>query len=80
MGLRSNAASWRALAADADRPEVQAEIRRLIQRGVVRVVPAPGGVIRIIPVGGVRPAPTRTGPWDPVPEGEGVPASSGSEA
>lgn len=78
MGPRSSAASWRALEANADRPEIQAEIRRLIQRGMIRAVPAPGGGIRIIPVGNVRPAPQRAREWDSIPESEGVPASSGS--
>jgi hypothetical protein len=41
---------WEALQAKAHLPEVQAIIRREIARGEIRVVPAPGGKIRIIPI------------------------------
>jgi hypothetical protein len=40
---------WVALQAKAHLPEAQAIIRREIFRGTIRVVPAPGGGIRIIP-------------------------------
>jgi hypothetical protein len=43
---------WGALQAKARLPEVQAIIRREITRGTIRVVPAPGGGIRIIPTDG----------------------------
>jgi hypothetical protein len=42
------ASRWEFLQAKADLPEVQAMIRREISRGEIRVVPAPGGGIRII--------------------------------
>jgi hypothetical protein len=44
------ASGWEALQAKAHLPEVQAIIRREIARGEIRVVPAPGGGIRIIPI------------------------------
>jgi len=44
------AARWRYLEANADREDVQEEINWEIRRGTIRVVPAPGGRIRIIPL------------------------------
>ena len=41
---------WVALQAKAHLPETQAIIRREIFRGTIRVVPAPDGGIRIIPM------------------------------
>jgi len=40
---------WQALQAQADRPEVQEQIRHEIRRGTIRVRPAVGGGIRILP-------------------------------
>ena len=45
---------WATLQAKAHLPETQAVIRREISRGIIRVVPAPGGGIRIIPTSGIR--------------------------
>jgi hypothetical protein len=42
------ASRWESLQVKAHLPEVQALIRREISRGEIRVVPAPGGGIRII--------------------------------
>jgi hypothetical protein len=42
------ASRWESLQVKAHLPEVQAMIRREISRGEIRVVPAPGGGIRII--------------------------------
>ena len=39
---------WDALQAQADRPEVQEQIRREIRKGTIRVRPAAGGGIRIL--------------------------------
>jgi hypothetical protein len=39
---------WDDLAARADEPGAQAEIRRGIRAGMIRVVPAPGGGIRLL--------------------------------
>ena len=54
MGIRRESATshWGALQAKAHLPEVQAIIRREIFRGTIRVAPAPGGGIRIIPKDG----------------------------
>jgi hypothetical protein len=54
MGIwrESEISQWGALQAKAHLPEVQAIIRREIFRGTIRVVPAPGGRIRIIPTDG----------------------------
>jgi hypothetical protein len=41
---------WRCLEANADRPEIQAEIRHEIRKGTIRIVPGPDGSIRIIPI------------------------------
>ena len=41
-------ARWIFLETHADREEIQAEIRREIRKGTIRVVPGPGG-IRIVP-------------------------------
>ena len=46
---------WEHLRAKAHLPEVQALIRQGITRGEIRVAPAPGGGIRIIPAGGTSP-------------------------
>ena len=43
------ASRWDNLQLKAHLPEVQAIIRREIARGEIRVMPAPGGGIRIIP-------------------------------
>ena len=43
---------WDTLQVKAHLPEVQAIIRREIMRGEIRVAPAPGGGIRIIPING----------------------------
>lgn len=40
---------WVTLQANAHRPEVQAQIRREIRKGNIRVRPAAGGGIRILP-------------------------------
>ena len=47
------ASRWATLQAKAHLPETQAVIRREISRGIIRVVPAPGGGIRIIPTSGI---------------------------
>ena len=52
---REQPASWSALEANADLVEVQEIIRGEIARGMIRVIPAPGGGIRIIPVAGQWP-------------------------
>ena len=54
MGIRRESASSHcgALQAKAHLPEVQAIIRREIFRGTIRVAPAPGGGICIIPTDG----------------------------
>jgi hypothetical protein len=44
---------WATLQAEAHLLETQAVIRREISRGIIRVVPAPGGGIRIIPTSGI---------------------------
>lgn len=40
---------WETLQANAHRPEVQEMIRREIRKGTIRVRPAVGGGIRILP-------------------------------
>jgi hypothetical protein len=40
---------WKELEAEADRPEIQQQIREAIRRGVIRVLPAGPGKIRIVP-------------------------------
>jgi hypothetical protein len=49
MKLQSTDARWNALQAEAHRPESQEIIRQEITKGTIRVVPGPGGGIRIIP-------------------------------
>lgn len=51
MALESAGTRWRALQAEAHLPEVQEVIRQEISKGTIRVVPGPGGGIRIIPCG-----------------------------
>ena len=46
---------WEDLRAKAHLPEVQALIHAAITRGEIRVAPAPGGGICIIPAGGTGP-------------------------
>jgi hypothetical protein len=48
MRPESAASRWETLQVKAHLPEVQALIRREIASGEIRVVPAPGGGIRII--------------------------------
>ena len=50
MMLESAGSRWATLQAKAHLPEAQAIIRREIARGAIRVVPASGGGIRIIPM------------------------------
>jgi hypothetical protein len=50
MKPESTRSPWEILAAKAHLPEAQAIIRREISRGEIRVVPAPGGGIRIVPI------------------------------
>jgi hypothetical protein len=52
MTGRPRATNWSALQAKSHDPEVQALIAEAIARGLIRVVPAPDGGIRIIPRGG----------------------------
>ncbi len=49
MMASDDAASWGRLQAEADRPEVREALRRGVRIGAVRVVPGPGGGIRILP-------------------------------
>jgi hypothetical protein len=46
---QQTAAYWAALEAGADQLHVQAKIREAIRQGRIRVKPAPGGGIRIMP-------------------------------
>ena len=55
MRPESAGSRWETLQARAHLPEVQAIIRRGISRGTIRVVPAAGGGIRIIPTTDDRP-------------------------
>jgi hypothetical protein len=48
-GQPRRARRWGDLAASAHEPWAQAEIRRGIRAGEIRVAPAPGGGIRILP-------------------------------
>jgi hypothetical protein len=50
MAPQSAGARWRTLQAKAHLPEAQEVIRREIFKGTIRVVPGPGGGIRIIPM------------------------------
>jgi hypothetical protein len=45
---------WSKLEADCHLPEAQAQIRDAIFRGIIRVVPAEDGRVRIIPENGPR--------------------------
>jgi hypothetical protein len=49
MAPKDTPAGWRDWEARADDPEIQKLIREAIRRGEIRVVPRPGGGIRIIP-------------------------------
>ena len=55
MRPESRGSIWEELEATAHLAEVQAIIREEIMRGEIRVVPAPGGGIRIIPLEDVIP-------------------------
>jgi hypothetical protein len=55
MKPESMRSRWEILEAKAHLPEAQDIIRREISRGEIRVVPAPGGGIRIVPVNDVDP-------------------------
>jgi hypothetical protein len=48
-GRPARSLPWGELAARADEPWAQEQIRRGIVSGAIRVVPAPGGGIRILP-------------------------------
>jgi hypothetical protein len=66
MGTAVEAPRWAAWEARADEPAVQESIRRAIRRGEIRVVPGPGGGIRIIPQQGeAAERPDDTGPAGP---------------
>jgi hypothetical protein len=52
MKPESSANRWEMLQVRAHLPQVRAIIRGGISRGTIRVVPAPGGGIRIIPARG----------------------------
>ena len=49
---KARAAYWGNLQAKAHLPEIQTVIRQEVYRGTIRVVPAAGGGIRIIPADG----------------------------
>jgi hypothetical protein len=55
MKPESVANRWEMLQARAHLPQVQDIIRGEISRGTIRVVPAPGGGIHIIPASGASP-------------------------
>jgi hypothetical protein len=55
MRPESAGSRWETLQATAPLPEVQAVIRRDIARGRIRIVPAAGSGIRIIPATDDRP-------------------------
>jgi hypothetical protein len=55
MQPESAGSRWEALRAEAHLPEVQAIIRSEITRGAIRVVPAPGGGIRVLLIQGGSP-------------------------
>ncbi len=55
MRPESKGSRWEELEAEAHLAEVQAIIRNEIMRGEIRVAPAPGGGIRIIPLDGDMP-------------------------
>lgn len=59
MRPESKGSRWAELEATAHLAEVQAIIREEIRRGEIRVVPAPGGGIRIIPLDGDIPVEDR---------------------
>lgn len=50
MEAHHDRAYWIRLEEQADRPEIQAIIRESIRQGMIRVVPGPGGQIRIVPL------------------------------
>ncbi len=54
---------WNALEANAHHPEVQQRIREEIRKGTIRVVPAPGGGVKIIPL--ARPDPNSRSQFPP---------------
>jgi hypothetical protein len=61
MVPRPSDARLRWLEANAHRPEVQDEVRQEILKGTIRVIPAPGDGVRIIPVRAAE-RPDRNGP------------------
>jgi hypothetical protein len=68
----SDVSGWERLQDEADRPEVQEEIRRRIREGLIRIRPGPDGRIRIIPAG---PTPAEPGTPAIPASGEGAVAA-----